>query len=62
MIKLNNNFIFNIERNKIRQMENISIAYPINDVIVDLSIPAAPARVIEQIWVYCLRIQMQFIY
>ena len=47
MIKLNNNFIFEKERNRIRQMENISIAYPMDDVIVDLSIPPAPARVID---------------
>jgi hypothetical protein len=47
MIKLNNNFIFEKEINRIRQMENISIAYPIDDVIVDLSIHAAPARVID---------------
>lgn len=28
-------------------MENISRAYPIDDLIVDLSIPAAPARIID---------------
>uniref|UniRef100_A0A6C0HU87 Uncharacterized protein n=1 Tax=viral metagenome TaxID=1070528 RepID=A0A6C0HU87_9ZZZZ len=47
MIKLNNNLYFDNKKNINQQMENISIAEPIDDIIVDLSIPSAPSRIID---------------